>query len=323
MKHKALFFGILALGFGVFTLAQFLLGTTPEAAAFKKSGEAAFIEDQTSLREAEKEKIVFVFGGDVMLGRMVNYELKRKGDYGIPFQNIKDVWQDAAVVMVNLESPLTEDCPVRNDATMILCAETGLAGTLREAGVNIVSFANNHYLDYGNKGWQDTNKYLGQAGIGVVNQGQAFKKEIQGREIGFLSWNLTWDNVFEDELRFKIQDLGKQVDFLVVNYHWGDEYQDYPNEQQKRIAHLSIEAGADLIIGHHPHHAQTVEEYQGRPIFYSLGNLIFDQLWSEKTRQGMLVRVEWQPIRQGSGQAVSYKTFSTRVDNWVKVRVVD
>ncbi len=324
MKHKALFIGFFALGFGFFTLWQFSFGVAQgvlsggREAAFEKLGEAVSSEDVAPLRKPAKQKIVLVFGGDVMLGRMVNYVLKQAQDYNLPFTEIKSVWQDADVVMVNLESPLAEDCPVRNDTTLTFCAETKLSQVLQGAGINLISFANNHYLDYGNTGWQATNKYLSQAGIGVVNQTEPLIREIKGKRIGFLAFNLTWNNVSSEDLLSAISQLRPAVDFLAVNYHWGEEYEDYPNEYQKRIAQLSINAGADLIIGHHPHHLQSIEEYQGKYIFYSLGNLVFDQLWSEKTRQGMLVKTEYE---LESGQ-VSYQTFQTRIEDWAEVEIV-
>jgi poly-gamma-glutamate synthesis protein (capsule biosynthesis protein) len=103
-------------------------------------------------------------------------------------------------------------------------------------------------------------------------------------------------------------------DLVIVNFHWGEEYTDEPNEYQKQIAHLAIDSGADIVIGHHPHHIQPIEEYKGKLIFYSLANLFFDQLWSEKTRYSMLARVSWDT----NAGALAYTTSTTYMKNWVE-----
>lgn len=267
------------------------------------------------IASGQQKKIVFVFGGDVMLGRMINWELKQLGDYSVPFQRIKTVWQNAEVVMVNLESPLVEDCPVKPSRTMTFCAEPQFARVLKDAGVTHVSFANNHYFDYGRIGFEQTNKYLRDQGIEVINHGQELIQEIQGERIGFLSWNLTWNSVSENVLQSAVFSLRPRVDFLVVNFHWGEEYKDQPNEYQKKLARLLIDSGADLVIGHHPHHIQAVEKYKGSLIFYSLGNLIFDQMWSEKTRLGMLAKITLYP----ETHRISYEVIKTKINNWIEI----
>ena len=97
-----------------------------------------------------------------------------------------------------------------------------------------------------------------------------------------------------EQIKTEISQASQKVDILVVTWHWGVEYQGKPGERQQSLSHESATAGADIIIGHHPHWLQTYEEYQGVPIYYSLGNLIFDQMWSEETRRGLLVKTFWQ-----------------------------
>lgn len=94
-----------------------------------------------------------------------------------------------------------------------------------------------------------------------------------------------------EKLKKEIKSLRNKVDFLIVQFHGGREYTYQPNREQVLFAHAAIDAGADLVIGHHPHWIQTIEKYKGKYIFYSLGNLIFDQNWSQKTKEGLLVKV--------------------------------
>ena len=94
----------------------------------------------------------------------------------------------------------------------------------------------------------------------------------------------------EETLVNQIKEIRPKVDFLIITPHWGNEYQ-MASSRQKNLARLAIDSGADLIIGHHPHWVQEIEEYQGKLIYYSLGNFIFDQMWSEKTRQGIIAKI--------------------------------
>ena len=290
---------------------------------FKILGQAAFDENLfnesfNSQNFKDDSSISFIFGGDVMLSRKINYLLKQADNYFIPFINLEKFFKSADISMVNLESPLTSNCPVVNNSTMTFCAEEKFAEILRRAGINYVSFANNHFLDYGKEGYDSTNNYLQQQNIEVINNGQGKVITLKGKKIGLLSYNLTWNNVTNEELALKIKNLKSQVDFLIINYHWGEEYQDEPSNYQKEIAHLTIDNGADLIIGHHPHHVQPIEKYQGKYIFYSLGNLVFDQNWSYKTRVGELVKITLDKDNQ-----VFYEIYPTRIDDFINVKVID
>ncbi|MBI2633913.1 MAG: CapA family protein, partial [Parcubacteria group bacterium] len=107
------------------------------------------------------------------------------------------------------------------------------------------------------------------------------------------AYNLTWNPPSEEEIAEQVRELKTNSDFVIVSFHWGEEYQDFPSEKQRSLAHKIIDAGANIVMGHHGHHLQPVEKYKNGLILYSLGNLIFDQMWSEKTRLGALVKVSW------------------------------
>jgi len=237
--------------------------------------------------------ITFVFGGDVMLGRAVNATLVERNDYFYPFSEIAAALQAADFSFTNLESPIVENCPVVRAATFTLCAPPQAAEALQRAGIDAVSFANNHYLDYGNTGVRDTGKYLLGARILPIMQGNPEYVLVRGKRIGLLAFNLTWPGNTEAHILQLVTDTKLHADLVIVSFHWGDEYTDTPSESQKSLARAVIEHGADLIVGHHPHHLQPAERYKHGLIFYSLGNLVFDQMWSEKTRRGALVKVSW------------------------------
>jgi len=103
-----------------------------------------------------------------------------------------------------------------------------------------------------------------------------------------IGFDAIWHHVEEEELTSEIQKLSEEVDITIAFFHWGNEYQNLPNKIQRQYAKLAIDAGASLVIGNHPHWIQAVEMYNGKLIVYSHGNFVFDQLWSTKTKEGIV-----------------------------------
>jgi poly-gamma-glutamate synthesis protein (capsule biosynthesis protein) len=178
-------------------------------------------------------------------------------------------------------------------------------------GFDLLSLANNHILDYGRLAMEDTFLRLKQAGIDYVGAGfneneACFPKikEMKNTKIAFLAFTnvgsplwqakenssgICWLN--EKNLEKGIKSAKERADIILVMFHFGDEYKTKSNSIQKYFSHLAIDLGADLIIGHHPHVVQEIEEYKGKYIAYSLGNFIFDQNFSKETMEGMLLKV--------------------------------
>jgi poly-gamma-glutamate synthesis protein (capsule biosynthesis protein) len=125
-------------------------------------------------------------------------------------------------------------------------------------------------------------------------------KEIKGSKIGILGYNqippLT-NTAAPENITNEINELKNQVDLIVVAFHWGTEYVSKPNTNQVALAHQAVDAGADLIIGDHPHWVGAIEFYKEKPIFYSVGNFVFDQMWSTETRQGIIVLAQYENNR--------------------------
>lgn len=179
------------------------------------------------------------------------------------------------------------------------------------AGFDVLSIANNHIWDYGADAVRDTLTILKDAGIGVIGGGMNYQeahapliKETSGVKIAFLGYTdlipssldsktarpviafLDIDRAISD-----VKEARKLADLVVVSLHWGNEYEITPNHNQERIAKSLIDAGAQLIIGHHPHVVQPIEEYGGGYIAYSLGNFVFDQNFSPETKKGLALKV--------------------------------
>lgn len=243
--------------------------------------------------------ITLLFGGDIMLGRSVNTQIQKKGDFGWPMANIKDLTSKADLFMVNLESPFGKNC-LPKDSGMVFCADPKSVLTLVTSGVDIVTIANNHINNQQQSGIDITKKILSQNNILYVGESSPSGQiiNIKGTKIAILGFNdippysTPINKLTEENLINQIKSMRSKVDLLIFTPHWGNEYSLH-SARQEYFAHLAIDNGVDAVIGHHPHWVQEYEEYQGKPIYYSLGNLVFDQMWSEETKRGLLVRLTY------------------------------
>jgi poly-gamma-glutamate synthesis protein (capsule biosynthesis protein) len=182
---------------------------------------------------------------------------------------------------------------------------------LKFAGFDILSVANNHIFDYGREAMEDSFKRLKEAKIDFVGGGFNEKeacspiiKEIGKTKIAFLAFSnlgtpfwganekrsgICW--LGKEKMEKIIKEIKKKVDIVVVSFHYGEEYFSKPTNFQIEISKAAIDAGADLIIGHHPHAIQPIEIYKRGYIAYSLGNFIFDQKFSKETMEGLTLKV--------------------------------
>lgn len=248
-----------------------------------------------------------VFGGDVMMSRYVGALAATKQDPAWPLRDIASLFSSADLAFVNLEAPFSDHGPPARKGMVFKAAPEMIAG-LELAGIKVVSTANNHARDCGPYGIGFTIDWLVKHGIAVVGtaaNGDAAHEGIvlerHGVRFGFLAY--TYDqangNYKDKDERVAMLDpawaardiasISRRADVVVVSMHAGTEYQPKPNEQQKRFAHSAIDAGAKIVVGHHPHVVQPVEEYGGGVIFYSLGNLVFDQFQRKETQKGLVV----------------------------------
>ena len=249
----------------------------------------------SSWDESRDNMITIVMGGDVMLGRSVNTRLARTRDYTWPFYYIGDDFRSADLAYVNLESPLTTSCHP-TDTGMRLCGYQSNVNSLLAAGVDVASLANNHALDYGSVGLIETKQVLALNNIEVSGVGGVVIKEVKGLKVAFVSFNDVGslsgiDSVTDTILKKRLEEAASLADFVVATFHWGREYESSPTSRQISLAHQAVSLGADLVVGAHPHWIQTKEIFQGVPIYYSLGNTIFDQEWSEQTKTGLILKV--------------------------------
>lgn len=234
--------------------------------------------------------VTLMFGGDVTLSDAFA-ELVGQ-DYDWAFAELEE-YRQADVAMVNLEGTLTRAETPLPDKQFHFKADPESVNVLTSGGVDIVTLGNNHAMDYEAVGLEETMATLDRAGIYHIGAGQDIQEarrpeilEVKGQRIAYLGYydadlhaagegTAGTNPRHNQRVAEDIKAIRNQVDWVIVNYHWGEELADYPGDWQIELAHFTIDQGADLVVGHHPHVLQGTEIYQGRPIVYSLGNFIF------------------------------------------------
>lgn len=244
--------------------------------------------------KSENNSYVILVTGDVILARSVNATMIRKNNFLYPFEKTAEFLRSGDVLFINLETPLFSGCPV-TDAGMIFCGSDRAIEGLKYAGIKVVSLANNHSGNYGKEGIDKTVELLEKNGISVTGLRKPAIIQLRDKKFGFLGYddvekkeNLGISLADPINIASAVTDLKKQADFVIVIFHWGVEYTDVPNDRQKELAHSAVDAGADLIVGNHPHWVQGIEVYKNKLVTYAHGNFIFDQMWSQETREGVI-----------------------------------
>ncbi|MDO8496518.1 MAG: AmmeMemoRadiSam system protein B [bacterium] len=263
-----------------------------------------------------------LFVGDVMLSRSVGAYMQQKGDYNLPFLNIADFLKSADLTFANLENPISSR-GVNIGSKYSFRADPKTIEGLKYAGFDIVSIANNHMWDYGREAFLDTMTHLAEAGIDFVGGGHNAEeahrpvvKDVKGTKVAFLAYTEFLQSVVAgtnsagisnwniEQIKKDITTAKQQGDLVVASFHWGDEYQTKHNQKQEQFAKAAIDAGASLVIGHHPHVVQEVEQYKSGWIAYSLGNFVFDQNFSKETNRGLILEAV---IANGKIESVNKK----------------
>ena len=244
-----------------------------------------------------------LFIGDIMLDRGIRYYAEKNGGNNFIFEKIHENLLDYDLVVANLEGPITDNKSISITAKLespesyFFTFNPSWAETLSINNIRLVNLGNNHILNFGSEGLQSTKKYLSEAGVdyfGSSDYPKNMTSEINGVKITFINYN-EFSAYGEIEGEATVEEIKKAKgfsDIIVVYSHWGAEYIPEPADSIKELAHQFVDAGADLVVGSHPHVIQAIETYNGKRIYYSLGNFVFDQYFSEETKTGLGVVME-------------------------------
>ena len=224
---------------------------------------------------------------------------------------VREYLTSADLTLANLENPVIR-AAVWHPEDTTFTGELSLLPILEDAGIDGVTLGNNHILDAGFSGVRETRAHLDDAGIAYAGAGMDLAEarepmifSLGETKVGVLSYqgvpsyDWAWATetaagtapITEEVMMEDVQRLRDQVDLVVVSPHWGKEYMATPEPWQVDWAHAAVEAGADLVVGGHAHWPKGIEVYEGSPIFYGVGNFLFDQSWSEETSTGIFAEI--------------------------------
>ncbi|MBI5456869.1 CapA family protein [Candidatus Kaiserbacteria bacterium] len=249
----------------------------------------------TPLQQRKEANILFA--GDMMFDRSIRIATEKEGD-GFVLSCVKDVLRQADLVVANLEGPITSHPSM--SATSVLGTPENITFTfptttaelLARHNMGLVNIGNNHIMNFGSEGLAQTKEWLSKAGVnffGDPETDNVAKVTVGGIPFSFVSWS-DWTGGTQEKILDKIRAEAAQGQIVVVYTHWGEEYVE-PPASVRELAHAFVEAGAEIIIGSHPHVIQESELYNGKQIYYSLGNFVFDQYWDEEVRTGLLLQI--------------------------------
>lgn len=240
-------------------------------------------------------EMTFIFAGDAMFGRAVY--AKYHDDLKVAFENLGEgFFKNKDIAILNLEGPIVENefMPDTNPDNLMMKFPPQTKDALIFLGINTVSLANNHTDNQGQATLNFTREILNETKITTVGDPQNATYLVKTfnhdrKQISIIAVNIL---INTPELADLIKEQKNNDAFVIIFPHWGAEYQTTHNTSQEKLAHLWIDNGADMVIGSHPHVIQDAELYQEKPIFYSLGNFLFDQTFSQNTQRGLILNAK-------------------------------
>jgi len=262
-------------------------------------------------KSSSQSDSILMFVGDIMLSRSVGEKIEQESNWQWPFLKISNYLKEADLLFGNLEGPISDKGKDVGSVYSFRASPKAAEG-LKYAGFDVLSLANNHIGDWSRIAMEDTFKILEENNIDYVGAGYnkqeahlpVIKELESGAKIAFLAYtNLgskNWeakDNLSGiawlegEQMRKDIKKAKTLADIVIISMHFGEEYVLHSNSIQQSLARAAIDAGADLVVGHHPHVIQEIEEYKDGYIAYSLGNFVFDQFFSEEVRQGLILKI--------------------------------
>lgn len=283
-----------------------------------ESAGARFIApDAEGLINQTPTELTLMFVGDIMLSRGVGNKMRKQDNYKYPFLKIADYLQKADLLFGNLEGPLSDKGADRGKKYSFRADPKAIEG-LQHAGFDILSIANNHILDWGQEAKQDTILRLKNNNILPVGFDEKPVLEVENTKISFSAYTYPLPSKIELP----------EADIKIISMHTGTEYQKHSNPDQQKFARMAIDAGADLVIGHHPHVTQEIEEYKNKFIFYSLGNFVFDQQFSEDVKNGWIAQIIIKNKKIISAEPINIYINSSfqpklKIDKQIKINLLE
>ena len=278
---------------GDWSLEEILINADPAVVNQTVTGNGTEEEDAAaaevkSIYESDGSVLITITGtGDFTIGGdsrkstdIFDDELRKQGgDINFTMRNVRDILLADDLTIVNFEGTLTDSTYVpssKKENQFLFSAPPSYVSMLSDNGVEAAALENNHIMDHGEDAYEDTKNALRDAGIVYSNSTEVGVIEVKGVEIAMLSYlcidryESLWDKVPAD-----IQAAKEKYPIVICNFHWGNEKDYSPTKNQIKMGRLAVDAGADLVLGHHSHRLNPIEQYKGVYICYSLGNFCF------------------------------------------------
>jgi poly-gamma-glutamate synthesis protein (capsule biosynthesis protein) len=253
---------------------------------------ATFLIVPSASAQPEQGDFRLLFTGDVMMSRLVKAEINQRKTN--PWASFSDLFRGASLVGGNFEGALGDPANCPSESKLCFAAPDAAAELMRQAGFRFVTAENNHSGDLGQAGRTETRAAFQQSGLLALDfdsSPQFFRfDELTVAFVAVTTVKAADGRVQQIpsvELGQKLRLARQLANLVVVSIHWGNELQDWPTDAQQQQARWLVEHGADLIVGHHPHVVQAPACVEGRPVFFSLGNHLFDQKYAE-TKDGLI-----------------------------------
>jgi len=261
----------------------------------KKSGKESNTQSKELNNKINKPINILSFG-DIMLDRYIRKFIDNNGATAL-FTNIPPILKNKDMVVANLEGSITNFNPKPlNPNNVSFTFDPKIVPELKKLGFTHFSLANNHSLDFGAEGVRQTKEFLDQENLKYFGDYKnktslSYIESIESFKVGLIGYHELFDPDTTSVIN-EIKNIRDKTDFIIVYPHWGAEYQTKFSKSQQDKAHQFIEAGADAVLGAHPHVIQPIEIYKDKVIFYSLGNFVFDQTFSQNTQQGLAINIK-------------------------------
>ncbi|AEB75434.1 CapA family protein [Clostridium botulinum] len=271
----------------------------------------------------KSEEILLSSVGDCTLGRDDKYSYEgslphvlkqHNNDYSYVFKNVNSIFKNDDITIANFEGTLTTS-NAKAVKRFTFKAPMEYAKILTSANIEGVNLSNNHIKDYLEQGFEDTKIALKKENINFFGEDNIWIKEIRGIKFGFLGYKGFSDTPdLLEKIKNDIDKLKKQNCIVIINFHWGNEGNYTPNTTQQNIAHYSIDNGADLIIGHHPHVLQGIEKYNNKLIFYSMGNFAFGGNKNPRDKDSIITQIKFK-ISDSTLKSYDFKIIPCKISS--------
>lgn len=294
----------------------------------EQSADDVSVEDEAAeqLEPDGSQLITATFTGDFTIGGdsrkrtdIFNNELKKQGgDINFPLRNVRDILMADDLTLVNFEGTLTDSTYVPNNKKenqFLFSAPPEYVSILADNGIEAVALENNHVMDHGEEVYLETQQYLTDAGIVWSNAENIGEYTVKGVRIAMLSYQTfnLYDKLFT-QVPLDIAEAKEKYDLVIVSFHWGAEKDYAPNANQQKMGKLAIDAGADLVVGHHSHRINPIEEYKGKYIVYSLGNFCFSGNKNPSDMSSFMFQMRWR-VKDGVVTQDAWRIIPIRISS--------